>query len=88
MKTLLTNFNPFKKPAIKAKTKQDYVRMKLEQGHRLSQLGFYKMCERDRAYEFFSTDLRTIVSQLRKKNVPIQKDMINNGKSRYAEYYI
>ena len=73
---------------VKAKTKTDYIRLKLEQGHKVSQLGLYKMTEREGVPEMFTTRLGSAVFRLRQQGLNVKSNTVKKGKVQYAEYYI
>lgn len=73
---------------VQAKTKTDYIRQKLEQGHKVSQLELYTMCQKEGVPELFTTRLGGLVHSLRSQGIQIKTETVKKKGMSYARYYI
>lgn len=69
-------------------TKKQYVLHLLEQGHYVSQLGLYNICQKQGVLNLYTTRLSGVIFNLRKDGYRIQNLKRKKGKITYVEYYL
>lgn len=80
-------FSFFKKQPI-YRNKREYIKHKLLRGHRLTQLGLYKMVERDGVPEMLSAHLPSAIRDLKRRGVPVKSEKVCEKGVCYSVYFI
>lgn len=71
-----------------AKNKTDYIRQKLKDGYKISQLELMDLCQRDGVPHMYTVRLSGRIHDLKKEGMNIKKEPAGKGRTRYVRYYL